>query len=106
MSEDRISIEVAYARPDEQLVVQLQAERGITAQEAIARSGMLKRFGDIDLTINKVGVFGKIVPLEQVLVPGDRVEIYRPLVADPKEARKKRAAEGKAMRTGIARAEA
>ena len=100
MTEGRILVEVAYAREDEQAILTLEAEPGIRAQEAILQSGILQRFSEIDLKSTKIGVFGKVVKLDQVLDHGDRVEIYRPLVADPKEARRKRAAEGKAMRKG------
>ena len=72
----------------------------MTVREAIERSGILKRFPEIDLEINKVGIFGRLVTLEQALDTGDRVEIYLPLIADPKAQRKKRAAEGKVMRKG------
>jgi hypothetical protein len=68
--------------------------------EAIERSGIIERFPEIDLAKNKVGIFGKLAKLDKVLQPGDRVEIYRPLIADPKEARKKRAAQGKVMKKG------
>jgi hypothetical protein len=100
VTEDRIGVEVAYAREKEQAILAVEVGKGLTVRDAIERSEILKRFPEIDLMINKVGVFGKVVKLDQVLMPGDRVEIYRPLIADPKEARKKRAAEGKAMRKG------
>jgi len=96
----QIRVEVAYARRDEQAILSVETTPGITAQEAIERSGILGRFKEIDLRVNKIGVFGKLVAPDQVLEPGDRVEIYRALVADPKEARKKRAAQGKVMRKG------
>ncbi len=102
MADERIDVEVAYARPDEQVIVPLQMAAGTTVEEAIRRSGVLDRFPEIDLAQAKVGVFGKVGRLDQVLGPGDRVEIYRPLIADPKEARKQRAAEGKAMKKGAA----
>lgn len=104
MAEDQIRVEVAYARENEQVILPVEADPGITAQEAIEHSGILQRFSEIDLATNKIGVFGKVVKLDQVLVAGDRVEIYRPLIADPKEARKKRAAEGKVMRKGAGEA--
>jgi putative ubiquitin-RnfH superfamily antitoxin RatB of RatAB toxin-antitoxin module len=72
----------------------------LTAKQAIEVSGILERFPEIDLKINKIGIFGKVAKLDTLLTEGDRVEIYRPLIADPKEARKKRAAEGKVMRKG------
>ena len=102
MANERIEVEVAYARPDEQVILALQVPDGSTIEDAIRRSGVLERFPEIDLATNKVGVFGKVGKLDQPLVAGDRVEIYRPLIADPKEARKQRAAEGRAMKKGAA----
>ena len=102
MTDERIEVEVAYARPDEQVILALQVPDGSTIEDAIRRSGVLERFPEIDLATNKVGVFGKVGKLDQELSPGDRVEIYRPLIADPKEARKQRAAEGRAMKKGAA----
>jgi putative ubiquitin-RnfH superfamily antitoxin RatB of RatAB toxin-antitoxin module len=78
----------------------VEGEPGMTVREAIERSGILDLHPEIDLSSTKVGVFGKVTKLDAVLYPGDRVEIYRPLIADPKEARKKRAAKGKPMRKG------
>jgi putative ubiquitin-RnfH superfamily antitoxin RatB of RatAB toxin-antitoxin module len=93
--EARIEVEVAYAKPDEQLILRVEGEAGLTAQDAIERSHILERFPEIDLSTNKVGIFGKAAKLDSLLVQGDRVEIYRPLIADPKESRKKRAAKKK-----------
>lgn len=92
--------EVAYGRMDEQALLVVESDTALTAEQVIQRSGMLERFPEIDLASNKIGVFGKAVKLDAILSDGDRVEIYRPLIADPKEARKKRAAEGKVMRKG------
>lgn len=100
MPAERITVEVAYATPDEQLILPLTVEPGITVERAIRESGILERFPEIDLQTNKVGVFGKVAKLDAELTDHDRVEIYRPLIADPKEARKKRAAEGKVMKKG------
>lgn len=100
MPEGRVQVEVAFAREDEQVIFQVDADAGLTAREAIERSGVLRHFPEINLATNKIGVFGKVASLDRVLVSGDRVEIYRPLIADPKQARKKRAAEGKVMRKG------
>lgn len=86
-----MKIEVAYALPDEQIIVPLQVEPGTTLQQAIELSGLQKKFPEIDLTINKVGVFGKICKPDTPLREQDRVEIYRKLIADPKESRRKRA---------------
>ncbi|MCG6940051.1 MAG: RnfH family protein [Thiohalocapsa sp.] len=90
--ESKIRVEVAYAREKQQALLQVQGEPGLTIREAIERSGVLQRFPDIDLAVNKVGVFGKVTTLEATLADGDRVEIYPPLIADPKQARKVRAA--------------
>jgi len=92
--------EVAYGRMDEQMLLTVESDMTLTAEQVIQRSGMLERFSEIDLDNNKIGIFGKAVKLDTLLSDGDRVEIYRPLIADPKEARKKRAADGKVMRKG------
>ena len=106
MAEGRVRVEVAFAREDEQVILTVEGGVGFTAREAIERSGILQRFPEIDLTVNKIGVFGKVAKLDRVLESGDRVEIYRPLIADPKEARKKHAAKGKVMRKGAGAKEA
>ena len=93
-------VEVAYARPDKQVIVPVIVEPGATAQQAIELSKVIEHFPEIDLTENKVGIFGKLGKLDTELRPNDRVEIYRKLIADPKEVRRKRAAEGKAMKKG------
>lgn len=91
--DDKIRVEVAYAREKQQALLQVQGEPGLTIEQAIERSGVLQRFPEIDLGVNKVGVFGKVAKLDAALADGDRVEIYPPLIADPKQARKARAAE-------------
>ena len=97
----QIQIEVAYALPDEQVLLSLWVDEGTTVEQAIMQSGLLKQFPDIDLgKTNKVGIFGKLCKMDVALREKDRVEIYRPLIADPKAVRKKRAAEGKQMRKG------
>jgi putative ubiquitin-RnfH superfamily antitoxin RatB of RatAB toxin-antitoxin module len=95
--EELMPVEVAYARPDEQVILSLDVEPGTTVEQAIRRSGVLERFPEIDLGSNKVGIFGKLTSLASALRPKDRVEIYRALIADPKEVRRRRAAEGKSM---------
>jgi len=92
-------IEVAYALPEEQVLMTLDVEQGTTVEEAIKLSGILERFTDIDLTKNKIGVFGKATKADQVLRDKDRVEIYRPLIADPKESRRKRAEKKESKKT-------
>ncbi|AOX99378.1 RnfH family protein [Jeongeupia sp. USM3] len=99
MSES-ISVEVVYATPAKQKLVALRVAAGTTAEQAIAQSGLLDELTEIDLAQNKVGIFGKAIKLDAVLREHDRVEIYRPLIADPKEVRRKRVAEGKAMKKG------
>ena len=90
-----MKISVSYAHPEKPAWVRLDVEEGCTLRAAIERSGILGRYEDIDLTRNKVGVFGKIKPLDTVLAEGDRVEIYQPIVIDPKSApRRKRAEAG------------
>ena len=88
-----IRFEVAYALPHEQVIIPLEIEEQetITVEDAIRQSGVLERFPDIDLSVNKVGVFGKLTSLDYALRAGDRVEIYRKLIADPKQARRQRA---------------
>ena len=93
-------VEVAYARPDQQLIVPVQAPEGATVEQVIVLSRIQERFPEIDPATAKVGVFGKLSKLSAAVRPGDRVEIYRPLLADPKAVRKQRAAEGKRMRKG------
>lgn len=95
-----ITVEVAYALPTEQLIVPVNVQNGATAEQAILASGIIKKFPEIDLAVNKIGIFGKMTKLDTPLRHLDRVEIYRPLIADPKEVRKQRAADGKIMRKG------
>lgn len=97
---NEMTVEVAYALPTMQLIIPLHVKAGITAQEAIQASGILQKFTEIDLSVNKIGIFGKLTKLETPLRHMDRVEIYRPLIADPKEVRKQRAADGKVMKKG------
>jgi hypothetical protein len=99
-SQSEITVEVAYALPHEQLIVPVKVQIGSTAENAIYASGIIKKFPKIDLAVNKIGIFGKAIRLDTVLRHLDRVEIYRPLIADPKEVRKQRAADGKIMRKG------
>lgn len=95
-----LHVEVAYALPHEQVILPLQVEPGTTLEQAVQRSGILQQFPEIDPASAKMGIFGKISKADTVLRDRDRVEIYRPLIADPKAVRKQRAAEGKRMRKG------
>ena len=98
--ENQILVEVAYAKPDVQVIIPLYVNVGTTLEQAIQQSGILNNFPEIDLNKNKVGIFSKLAKKDVELREKDRVEIYRPLIADPKEVRKQRAAEGKAMKKG------
>jgi uncharacterized protein len=95
-----ITVEVAYALPNQQLIIPVQVPLQANIHAAIEASGILAKFPEIDLNINQVGVFGKLSKLESALRHMDRIEIYRPLIADPKEVRKQRAEDGKAMKKG------
>lgn len=92
-----ISIEVAYARPDVQVIIPLQVRQDATLEDAIRQSGILVTFAEINLSVNKVSVFGKLAKLSGSLRAGDRVEINRPLIADPKQVRRQRAEQDKAQ---------
>lgn len=97
----QIRVEVAYALPQRQELVALLLDEGATVRDAIEASGLLRKYPDIEPDgRNKLGVFAKLVKPDTVLRDRDRVEIYRPLIADPKAVRKKRADEGKAMKKG------
>jgi len=89
--EESIRIDVAFALPDDQVVVSVILSEGATVLDAIHASGMLEEYPEIDLEKNKVGIYGKLVSLTASVRDRDRIEIYRPLVADPKEVRRRRA---------------
>jgi putative ubiquitin-RnfH superfamily antitoxin RatB of RatAB toxin-antitoxin module len=84
-------VEVAYALPEQQVILPVLVAMDATVDMAIQASGVLEQFPDIDLTAQKVGIFSRLVALTQPLQPRDRIEIYRPLQADPKTARRARA---------------
>lgn len=85
-----LSIEVCYAQPGEETLLAIELPEGATVRQALEASGILGRFPQINLAQQKVGVFGKLKPLDAVLADHDRVEIYRPLMVDPKAARQRR----------------
>jgi uncharacterized protein len=95
-----ILVEVAYALPQQQLILPVRVSAGTTAEQAVLASGILQKFPGIDLSQSQLGIFGKLIKSDTVLREHDRVEIYRELIADPKEVRRQRAAEGKAMKKG------
>jgi len=96
----KITVEVAYALPNEQVIIPVKVDAEMTIEEVIHHSGILETYPDIDLSKNKVGVFGKLAKMSSTLRESDRIEIYRPLIADPKEVRRQRAAAGKNMKKG------
>lgn len=100
MSDAPIRVEVVYALPAEQPILHVSLAEGATVEDAIRASGVLDAHPDIDLAKNKVGIFSKLVKLDEKVRDRDRVEIYRPLIADPKEVRRKRAEEGKVTKKG------
>ena len=85
-------VEVAYATPEKQAIVRVDVPAGCTVGEAIARSNIRSQFPEMEIDPAAVGIFSRKVSMSQVLREGDRVEIYRPLLADPRETRRKRAA--------------
>ena len=103
---EMLDVEVCYALPGKQELVKLNLPAGATVQQALEASGLLAKYPEIDLKKNKFGIFAKLSKLDTALRDRDRVEIYRPLIADPKEVRKQRAAEGKVMKKGAGDADA
>ncbi|MEH8019997.1 RnfH family protein [Rheinheimera metallidurans] len=92
---EQITVEVTYALPERQSLLTLTVGRLCTVQQAIEQSGILQQFVDIDLTRQKVGIWSRPVKLDDVVKAGDRVEIYRALIADPKDLRRRRAEKAK-----------
>jgi putative ubiquitin-RnfH superfamily antitoxin RatB of RatAB toxin-antitoxin module len=95
-----LTVEVVYALPHQQALLRVQLADGATVEDAIRGSGVLDAHPEIDLAKSKVGIFSKLVKLDEKVRDRDRVEIYRPLIADPKEVRRKRAEEGKVTKKG------
>ncbi|WP_417071149.1 RnfH family protein [Niveibacterium terrae] len=101
---ETLAIEVVFAQMRHADIVRIKLPEGASVKEAVEASGLLQKHPEIDLDTGKFGVFGKLVKPDTVLRSGDRVEIYRPLIADPKEVRRRRAEEGKVMKKGGAEA--
>jgi len=97
-TQQTITVEVAYALPDKQAIVALEVVPGTTAAQAVQQSNIAAQFEGVDMENAKLGIFGKAVADTLELKAGDRVEVYRPLIADPKEVRKARAAKAKERR--------
>jgi putative ubiquitin-RnfH superfamily antitoxin RatB of RatAB toxin-antitoxin module len=87
---ERLSVQVCYALATEQVLIDVELPAGATLMQAIEASGILQRYPQIDLSTQKAGVFGKLKPLDTALADHDRVEIYRPLLVDPKVSRQRR----------------
>jgi putative ubiquitin-RnfH superfamily antitoxin RatB of RatAB toxin-antitoxin module len=85
-----MQIAVAYSDPANQIWLRIEVPEDVTVEQAIIKSGILRQFPDIDLTEQKIGVFGKLVKLDGALQAGDRIEIYRPIIADPKTVPRRR----------------
>ena len=98
MTSQHIMVEVAYALPNQQLIIPISIPPEANVEAAIRASGILEKFPEIDLNMNQIGIFSKLSKLDSPLRNLDRIEIYRSLIADPKEARKQRATDGKGMR--------
>ena len=100
MGKQTITVEVVYGLPDHQVLLSFQVPPGTTAYEAVRKSDIVKHFPDINIDNVKMGIFSKIIadPKQHKLAEGDRVEIYRPLIVDPKEVRRRRAAEVRSRR--------
>ena len=97
---EQIQIEVVYPLAHEQLLFKTRVAEGASIREGIVASGILQRYSQLALEQLEVGIYGKLAKLEDSLRAKDRIEIYRPLIADPKAVRKQRAAEGKRMKKG------
>ncbi len=95
MTDQQISLEVVYGTPEKQALLEVVVEQGATVEQAILASGIVKRFPDINLEVLKVGIWNRTCKLTDLPKKGDRIEIYRPLIADPKEARRRRAEKAK-----------
>lgn len=103
---DTIGVEIVYAMPEQQTLLNFDVPLATTLEEAIELSAIKEVHPELDISSMKVGIFGKIAPRDQVLREKDRIELYRPLFADPKEIRKQRAAEGKTMKNRHKKADA
>lgn len=98
--DDKTLIEVAYATPARQIILECWIDSGLSVRDAVRQSGIDQHFPEIDLESCDLGVFGKAIATDYELQDGDRIEVYRPLIADPKEVRRQRAAQGLKMKKG------
>lgn len=95
-SKEILTVEVIYATPMQQKLISIEVKAGATIEQCIQQSGVLTEYPEINLDDTKVGIFSQVKPLNHQVVDGDRIEIYRPLIADPKAVRRKRAEQAKA----------
>jgi putative ubiquitin-RnfH superfamily antitoxin RatB of RatAB toxin-antitoxin module len=100
MAEAEMHVQLCYARPDRQFLLDLTVAPGTTILQAIERSGIVRQAPEIDVSVMRVGIYGKLKALDTVLREHDRVEIYRALIADPKETRRRRAAHKDEKKSG------
>ena len=100
MTGSTIDVEVVFALPDRQALIEVSLPGGASVADAIEASGIHREFPDLELDACDVGVWGRIVKRNRTLRQGDRVEIYRPLLIDPKEARRQLATMGRTMKDG------
>ncbi|MFA5371761.1 MAG: RnfH family protein [Sideroxydans sp.] len=100
MNAETITVELVYALPHEQTLLTFDVPVGTRVADAVQLSGILAKYPEIDPDKNKLGIFGKLTKPDAELREQDRIEIYRPLIADPKEVRRRRAEEGKVMKKG------
>jgi putative ubiquitin-RnfH superfamily antitoxin RatB of RatAB toxin-antitoxin module len=100
MEHDEILIEIAYAKPDRQLILEQTIKIGTSPRDAVITSDIDRYFPEIDKQACDIGIFGKAIRPDHKLESGDRIEIYRPLIADPKKVRKQRAEQGLRMKKG------
>jgi putative ubiquitin-RnfH superfamily antitoxin RatB of RatAB toxin-antitoxin module len=98
-NDKKINVEVAYAEPKRQYLIELTVPSGSDVKHVLKQSGFIERHR-LDLNVNRVGIFGRFVALDHLVAEGDRVEVYRPLTADPKQIRRELAAQGKTMARG------
>jgi len=95
-----VNVEIAYALPEEQILIDVSVRSGADIKDAVLKSGVLKLYPNLDVENMQVGIFGKLAKMNYMVRERDRIEIYRPLIADPKEVRRRKAAEGKKLKKG------
>ena len=97
MNDDNILVEIVFAAPDTQLLLELKLNAGTTVERALELSGIYEKFGNVDMTSLPVGIWGKLVGRDRIVENGDRIELYRELDIDPREARRRLAESGRTM---------